>query len=87
MEAAIESAAHQTAQNLQALIKQAGPPPAPAPPGKENDTQGLAESSGNAQVMTPAMPLGKHGRKPATGMSVAGLRASVYMKSRTPGYL
>ena len=74
MEAAIESAAHQTAQNLQALIKQAGPTQAPAAPplGKENDTRSLAESSSNAQAMTPAMPLGRHGKRPATGQSGAG---------------
>ena len=66
MEAAIESAAQQTAQKLQAIIKQAGAPSAPPPPpsGKENDTQGVADASGNAQAgsMTPAMPASKTSR-------------------------
>lgn len=71
MEAAIESAAQQTAQDLKALIKQAGssPTPAPSASGKENETQGGGEA--NAQTsslhMTPALPTGKHSKRVTAG--------------------
>lgn len=69
IEAAIESAAQQTCQDLQALVQQAGPSQTavPSAAGKENNAHSLKElnAHSNALLMTPAVPPHKHSKQPA----------------------